>query len=36
MPICENCKKEINEETTYVYTMEYPVNFHLPLTPRTQ
>ena len=24
MPICENCKKEIDEETTYVYTMESP------------
>ena len=24
MPICENCKKEIDEETTYIYTMESP------------
>lgn len=24
MAQCENCKKEIDEETTYVYTMESP------------
>lgn len=36
MPICENYKKEIDEETTYVYTMESPTGWveTLDLCPR--
>ena len=25
MSICENCHREITEETTYTYTMEHPM-----------